>query len=108
VPTPEATGCPQRVGTTLAGSTCAVDYASDQGRGSKLRSLERRLNWLKYQAENGALVLQYATSEGSPADLFTKLLPSGRHHYPTGPLVAGKKVLLTHRLSELQGCVRLH
>jgi hypothetical protein len=104
----EAIGYPQKVNIILADNMCAIDYANDQNKGSKLKSLERRLNWLKYQVENGAFVFQYVTSENNLADLFTKLLPSDRHHYLTNFLVTKKKMLLTHRLNELQGCVRLH
>ena len=87
---------------------CLIDYANDQTKGKRLKSLERRLQWLKYQVERGAFIFQYVTSENNLADLFTKLFPHKRHDFLTSFIVDKEKVMLLQYANELQGCVRLY
>jgi hypothetical protein len=104
----ESIGYKQKVNIILADNMCSIDFANDQTKGKRLKSLERRLNWLKYQVENGAFVFQYVTSQNNLADLFTKIFPSDRHHYLSNFLVSKEKMLMVKRTNELQGCVRLN
>jgi hypothetical protein len=87
---------------------CSIDYANDQTKGKRLKSLERRLQWLKYQVEQGAIIFQYVTSENNLADLFTKLFPKARHDFLTSFLVDRERMMLLQYTKELQGCVRLN
>ena len=104
----EVIGYKQKPVIILSDNMCSIDYANDQTKGKRLKSLERRLQWLKYQVEQGAIIFQYVTSENNLADLFTKLFPKARHDFLTSFLVDRERMMLLQYTKELQGCVRLN
>ena len=57
----------------------SIDYASDQTKGKRVKSLDRLLHWIKHQVEQNIHLYQYVTSDNNLADLPTKQFPRQRH-----------------------------
>ena len=84
---------------------CSKEYTNDAIKGTKLRHIDRRNEWLKHMVNTNEFVLEYIPSSDNLADLFTKLMEKSRFDYLTEHIVQREKVLKLHTISErLQGC----
>jgi len=96
----EAIGYKQKhANIILADNMCSIDYAHDQIKGKRLKSLDRRLNWTKHMVEQNIHVYRYVTSANNLADLPTKLHPRERHDYLSSFLVKRERMLLAKLLN---------
>ena len=60
---------------------CSKEYTNDNIKGTKLKHIDRRHEWLKHMVNTSEFELQYISSENNLADFFTKLMTKQRHDY---------------------------
>ena len=72
---------------------CAKEYANDTIKGTKLRHIDRKHEWMKYMVNTKTYTLKYIPSIDNLADFFTKIMNKQRHDYLTSFFVHRKKML---------------
>ena len=74
-------------------NVCAIEYSKDAIKGTKLRHIDRRNEWIKYMTNINEFKLEYISSENNLADFFTKLMTKQRHEYLINFILRKEKVL---------------
>ena len=74
-------------------NVCALEYSKDTIKGTKLRHIDRRNEWIKHMVNANEFELKYISSEHNLADFFTKLLTKQRHEYLLSFIIRKEKVL---------------
>ena len=72
---------------------CAIEYSKDAIKGTKLRHIDRRNEWIKHMTNINEFELKYISSENNLADFFTKLMTKQRHEYLLTFILHKQKVL---------------
>jgi hypothetical protein len=72
---------------------CAKEYANDTIKGTRLRHIDRKHEWMKYMVNTKTYTLKYIPSIDNLADFFTKIMNKQRHDYLTSFFVHRKKML---------------
>ena len=74
-------------------NVCAIEYSKDAIKGTKLRHIDRKNEWIKHMTSISEFKLQYISSENNLADFFTKLMMKQRHEYLISFILHKEKVL---------------
>jgi hypothetical protein len=82
----------------LTDNICSKEYTNDNIKGTKLKHIDRRNEWLKHMVNINEFQLQYISSENNLADFFTKLMTKQRHEYLISYIISKEKIL------KLQSC----
>ena len=75
-------------------NVCAKEYANDTIKGTKLRHIDRKHEWMKYMVNTKIYTLKYIPSIDNLADFFTKIMNKARHDYLTSFFVHREKMLI--------------
>ena len=74
-------------------NVCSLEYSKDTIKGTKLRHIDRRSEWIKHMVNCSEFELKYISSENNLADFFTKLMTKQRHEYLLSFIMHKEKVL---------------
>ena len=89
----------------LTDNLCSQGYANDTIKGTKLRHIDRKNEWIKHMVNTNVYKLQYIPTVDNLADFFTKIMNKQRHDYLVSFIVHREK-MLSMKITNTKVCYR--